>query len=83
MLTKENHLKIIDFGTCGFDRHIPEILYNKINQIKSRFPEETEPLEKEQFNARNRSSTFVGTAEYLNIDIYKNKNINIYIYIFI
>ena len=64
MLTKDNHLKIIDFGTCGFDKRIPEALYNKINSIKSRFPEETEAIDKEDLYSRNRSSTFVGTAEY-------------------
>ena len=31
MLTKDNHLKVIDFGTCGFDKRIPENLYSKIN----------------------------------------------------
>ncbi|EGR31017.1 phosphoinositide dependent kinase-1, putative [Ichthyophthirius multifiliis] len=69
MLTKDNHLKIIDFGTCGFDRNIPEKLYDKINAIKNKFPEETEPLDKDQFNQRNRSSTFVGTAEYVSPEL--------------
>ena len=63
ILTKDNHLKVIDFGTCGFDKRICENLHSKINQIKSKFPEETEPIDKELLNSRKRSSTFVGTAE--------------------
>lgn len=60
MLTKDNHLKIIDFGTCGFDRRIPEELFQKINNIKKKFPQETDPIDDD---SRTRSSTFVGTAE--------------------
>jgi len=62
MLTKDNHMKIIDFGTCGFDRRIPPALYEKICHIKKKFPDETDPMDDD--NSRTRSATFVGTAEY-------------------
>lgn len=62
MLTKDNHMKIIDFGTCGFDRRIPPALFEKICHIKKKFPDETDPMENDD-DSRTRSATFVGTAE--------------------
>jgi len=61
MLTKDNHMKIIDFGTCGFDRRISPALYEKICHIKKKFPDETDPMDDD--HSRTRSATFVGTAE--------------------
>lgn len=61
MLTKDNHMKVIDFGTCGFDKRIKANLFEKINSIRKKFPDETDPTEDD--TQRSRSATFVGTPE--------------------
>jgi len=40
MLTKDNHLKLIDLGACSFDKKISPGLLEKIRQIKNEFPNE-------------------------------------------
>lgn len=45
MLSKDNHMKIIDFGTCGFSSKLSKELYEKISSIRKKFPDETDPSE--------------------------------------
>jgi 3-phosphoinositide dependent protein kinase-1 len=63
MMTKDHHLKIIDFGTASFfDRSLLDVnLLVKIDKIKNAEKLDEDYLEEEQAEVK---ATFVGTAEY-------------------
>lgn len=63
MLTREGHIKIIDFGTAYFFKtHLMNSeLLEKINTIKQHEKEEDQIAE---YQSRHKA-TFVGTAEFL------------------
>lgn len=67
MMSKDDHLRVIDFGTCGFSRQISQSLFQRIQSIRKSFPEETDAAEEYGSSSddgfRGRASTFVGTAE--------------------
>ena len=71
MLTRDSHLKIIDFGTAFFFKTdlMDSDLLEKINKIKQH--EKDEDII-DEYQSKHKS-TFFGTAEFLRLFLRKKK----------
>ena len=74
MLSVNNHLKVIDFGTAYFFKSVNNNLLEIINKIRNSEKTEQDPFLDYQ---TKHKATFVGTAEYsfiiIKIIIFKHK----------
>ena len=74
MLTRDSHLKIIDFGTAFFFKTdlMDSDLLEKINKIKQH--EKDEDII-DEYQSKHKA-TFVGTAEFIRLFLRKKKKID-------